>query len=220
MLISTFLSNVLLVGCSTIKCQIDHWRNSHKDECHPIGHGATQDDTLENVMAGVVLKDMPSEEFTTYQNCDGNKDMLQFTWKAESVDCSRLSTSSKIRKVHDSTVRENCCHTAHEQCAGLELEPEQSNKQALGAENHESLRNLPCMPAVDKVPSTHSRAYCLASNPLKREDNPSGTCARPENSGVMPNNSSAEKNYAKQQTTSKAVRNYPTESVNRTGQLK
>ena len=40
--------------------------------------------------------------------------------------------------------------TAHDQCAGLEPEPEQSNKQALGAENHEGLRNLPCMPAVDK----------------------------------------------------------------------
>ena len=62
----------------------------------------------------------------------------------------RLSTSSKICKVHDSTVRENRCLTAHDQRAGLEPEPEQSNKQALGAENHEGLRNLPCMPAVDK----------------------------------------------------------------------
>ena len=131
-----------------------------------------------------------------------------------------LSTSSKICKVHDSTVRENRCLTAHDQRAGLEPEPEQSNKQAFGSENHESLRNLPCMPVVDKVPSTHSGAYCLASNPLKREDNPPGPCARPESSGVMPNNPSTHKNDARQQTTPKAVRNYPTESVNRTGQLK
>jgi ubiquitin carboxyl-terminal hydrolase 36/42 len=162
----------------------------------------------------------PSKESTNCQKCDDNKDVLysQFTGKAESVDCSKLSTSSNICKVHDSTICENCCLTAHDQHAGLE--PEQSNKQALGAENDEGLRNLPCIPAVDQVPSTHSSAYCLPSNLLKGEDNPPGPCARPENSGVMPNNSSKEKNYARQQTTSKAVRNYPTESVNRSGQLK
>ncbi|XP_021308154.1 ubiquitin carboxyl-terminal hydrolase 16 isoform X1 [Sorghum bicolor] len=190
----------------TVKCQIDHWRNGHKDECHPLGQGATQD-APENVMAG------PSKESTNCQKCDDNKDVLysQFTGKAESVDCSKLSTSSNICKVHDSTICENCCLTAHDQHAGLE--PEQSNKQALGAENDEGLRNLPCIPAVDQVPSTHSSAYCLPSNLLKGEDNPPGPCARPENSGVMPNNSSKEKNYARQQTTSKAVRNYPTESM-------
>ena len=187
-----------------------------------LGHGATRDDTPENMMAGVELKDMPSEESNNYKKCGGNKDMLysHFTGKAESVDFSRLSTSSEICKGHDGAVRENCYLTAHDQRAGLEPEPEQSNKQAFGSENHESLRNLPCMPVVDKVPSTHSGAYCLASNPLKREDNPPGPCARPESSGVMPNNPSTEKNYARQQTTPKAVRNYPTESVNRTGQLK
>lgn len=220
-LYSTLLSNFLLVGCSTLKCQIDHWRNGHKDQCHPLGHGATQDDTPENVMAGVGLKDMPSGASTTYQICDDNKDMLysQFTGKAESVDYSKLSTSSKICKVCDGTVHENSC-PAHDQHVGLEPEPEQSNKQALGTENHESLRKLPCMPAVDKVPSAQSGAYCLASNQLKREDDPPGPCARPESSGLMPHNSSTEKNYARQQTTTIAARNYPTESVNRTGQLK
>ncbi|PWZ14490.1 Ubiquitin carboxyl-terminal hydrolase 17 [Zea mays] len=198
----------------TLKCQIDHWRNGHKDQCHPLGHGATQDDTPENVMAGVGLKDMPSGASTTYQICDDNKDMLysQFTGKAESVDYSKLSTSSKICKVCDGTVHENSC-PAHDQHVGLEPEPEQSNKQALGTENHESLRKLPCMPAVDKVPSAQSGAYCLASNQLKREDDPPGPCARPESSGLMPHNSSTEKNYARQQTTTIAARNYPTEST-------
>ncbi|ONM55555.1 Ubiquitin carboxyl-terminal hydrolase 17 [Zea mays] len=198
----------------TLKCQIDHWRNGHKDQCHPLGHGATQDDTPENVMAGVGLKDMPSGASTTYQICDDNKDMLysQFTGKAESVDYSKLSTSSKICKVCDGTVHENSC-PAHDQHVGLEPEPEQSNKQALGTENHESLRKLPCMPAVDKVPSAQSGTYCLASNQLKREDDPPGPCARPESSGLMPHNSSTEKNYARQQTTTIAARNYPTEST-------
>lgn len=172
-------------------------------------------------MAGVELKDMPSEVSSTSQKCDGSEDMFysQFTGKAETLDCSRLSTSSKPCKVHDSAVRENCGLTSHNQCAGLEPEPEQSNKEALGEGNHESLRNLPCMPAVDKVPSSHSGAYCLARNPVKREDSPPGPCARPERSDVMPNNSSTEKKYARQQKISKAVRNYPTEVVNRTVQL-
>ena len=50
-----------------------------------LGHGATRDDTPENMMAGVELKDMPSEESNNYKKCGGNKDMLysQFTGKAE-----------------------------------------------------------------------------------------------------------------------------------------
>lgn len=30
-----YFSNFPFVGCSTFKCQIAHWRQGHKDECHP-----------------------------------------------------------------------------------------------------------------------------------------------------------------------------------------
>ena len=48
-----------------------------------LGHGATRDDTPENMMVGVELKDMPSEESNNYKKYGGNKDMLysQFTGK-------------------------------------------------------------------------------------------------------------------------------------------
>jgi len=32
----------------------------------------------------------------------------------------------------------------------IEVDTHASNKSLIGADNHEGLRNLPCMPAVDK----------------------------------------------------------------------
>ncbi|XP_062199646.1 ubiquitin carboxyl-terminal hydrolase 16-like [Phragmites australis] len=205
----------------TFKCQIAHWREGHKDECHPPGVGAKQYDTIESVMAGVepAVKGMPSDKtsYTAEASADGhgNDDRFirfsQFTGQAESVDCSRLSTSSKACKVHDAAVREKFCHTAPDQPAGLESGLEQSNKQALGTDNLGSSRHLPCVPAVDKVPFTHSGAYCLARNPSKRADNLPRPSVRSESAGVMPNNPSMEKKNARQQTAPKVVRHYPAE---------
>ncbi|CAL5063980.1 unnamed protein product [Urochloa decumbens] len=185
----------------TFNCQIDHWRRGHKDECHPPSLGATRDGTPENVVAGVELKDMPSDKPSNA--AEAYAEYSQFTGKAESVECSRPTTSSKACKGHDTAVCEknyliNDLHTE------LESELDQSHKQALGANNHESSINLPCMSAVDKV-STHGSAYRLSHNP--------SLCARPESSGVMSNNPSTEKKYARQQTAPKVARHYPTESA-------
>ncbi|OEL22943.1 hypothetical protein BAE44_0016039, partial [Dichanthelium oligosanthes] len=95
----------------TFKCQIDHWRKVHRDECHPPVLGATQDGTPEYVVAGVELKEMPSDKPSN--TAEAAAEYSEFTGKAESVDCSRLSTSSKSCKVYDNAVRENLCLTAH-----------------------------------------------------------------------------------------------------------
>jgi len=212
-------SNFLLVGCSTFKCQIDHWRKGHRDECHPPGLGATRDGTPENVVARVELKDMPSDKPSNA--AESSAEYSQFTGKAELVDCSRLTTTSEACKVHDNAVHEKNSLTTHDQHTELESEMEQSNKQALGTVNHESSRNLPCMSAVDKVSSTHSHSSAdgLSCNPSKRGDNSPGLCARPDSTGVVPNSPSIDKKYARQQTAQKVARHYPTESVNRTGYL-
>ncbi|KAF8781125.1 hypothetical protein HU200_001102 [Digitaria exilis] len=188
----------------TFRCQIDHWRKGHKDECHPPALSAMQVGTPENVVAGVWMKDMPSDKSSNA--VETSAEYSQFMGKAESVDYSRLSTSSKASKAHDNVVRENICIAALDQS-----EPEQSNKQALHADKHESSRNLTCMSAVDKVSSTHSIAHCLSCNLSKREDNSPGPCARPESSGVIPNNQSTEKKYARQQTAPKVARHGPKE---------
>ncbi|XP_062193160.1 ubiquitin carboxyl-terminal hydrolase 17-like [Phragmites australis] len=182
----------------TFKCQIAHWRKGHKDECHLPGVGARQDNTIENVMPGVetAVKGVP------YDKESNTAEASQFTGQTESVDCSRLSNSSKGCKVHDTAVCEN---------SGLESELEQSNKQALGADNVEGSRHLPCMPTVDKVPSTHSGAYLFARNPSKRADNLPGPSVRSESAGVMPYNPSTEKKNARQQTAPKVVRHYSSE---------
>ncbi|CAN6167250.1 unnamed protein product [Urochloa humidicola] len=193
----------------TFKCQIDHWRRQHKDECHPPSLGATQDGTPENVVAGVELKDMPSDKSSS--TAEAYAEYSQFTGKAESVEYSRFTTSSKACKGHDTAVREKTC-LINDLHTELESELDQSHKQALGADSHESSRNLPCMSAVDKVP-THGSAYHLSHNPSKRGDNSPSLCARPESSGVMPNNPSTEKKYARQQTAPKVARHYPTESA-------
>ncbi|PAN12845.1 hypothetical protein PAHAL_2G294600 [Panicum hallii] len=197
------------VNYCTFKCQIDHWRKGHRDECHPPGLGATRDGTPENVVARVELKDMPSDKPSN--TAEASAEHSQFTGKAESVDCSRLTTTSKASKVNDTAVHEKNYLTTHDQHTELERELEQSNKQAPGTDNHESSRNLPCISAVDKVSSTHSSEDGLSCNPSKRGDNSPGLCARPDITGVVPNNPSIEKKYARQQTTSKVVRHYPTE---------
>ncbi|CAN6204716.1 unnamed protein product [Urochloa humidicola] len=191
----------------TFKCQIDHWRRGHRDECHPPSLGATQDGTPENVVAGAELKDLPSDK--PLNTAEVYAEYSQFTGKAESVECSRLTTSSKACKGHDTAAREKNC-LINDLRTELESELDQSHKQALGADNHESSRNLSCMSAVDKV-STHGSAYRLSCNPSKRGDNFPGLCARPENSGVVSNNPSTEKKYARQQTAPKIARHYPTE---------
>lgn len=168
-------------------------------------------------MTRVEVKDMPPDKPSN--TAEVPAEYSQFTGKAESVDCSRLTTSSNAAKVHDTAVCEKIYLTTPDQHIELESELEQSNKQALGADNHESSRNSPCMSAVDKVSSAHSSAYCLSHNPSKRGDNSHGLCARSESSGVMPNNPSTEKKYARQQTAIKVVRHYATELVNKTGYL-
>ncbi|TKW33560.1 hypothetical protein SEVIR_2G245500v4 [Setaria viridis] len=193
----------------TFKCQIDHWRKGHKDECHTRNLGARQDGAPENVVTRVEVKDMPPDKPSN--TAEVPAEYSQFTGKAESVDCSRLTTSSNAAKVHDTAVCEKNYLTTPDQHTELESELEQSNKQALGADNHESSRNSPCMSAVDKVSSAHSSAYCLSHNPSKRGDNSHGLCARSESSRVMPNNPSTEKKYARQQTAIKVVRHYATE---------
>jgi ubiquitin carboxyl-terminal hydrolase 36/42 len=42
---STSLTS-LFFGCSTFKCQIAHWRQGHKDECHPQSVDARKDGTV------------------------------------------------------------------------------------------------------------------------------------------------------------------------------
>ncbi|CAN6217980.1 unnamed protein product [Urochloa humidicola] len=193
----------------TFKCQIDHWRRQHKDECHPPSLGATRDGTPENLVAGVELKDMPSDKSSN--TAEAYAEYSQFTGKAESVEYSRLPTSSKACRGHDTAVREKTC-LINDLHTELESELDQSHKQTLGTDNHESSRNLPCTSAVDKVP-THGSAYRLSHNPSKRGYNSPSLCARPESSGVMSNNPSAEKKYARQQTAPKVARHYPTESA-------
>jgi ubiquitin carboxyl-terminal hydrolase 36/42 len=168
-------------------------------------------------VAGVEVKDMASDEPSNTAKV--SVEYSQFTGKEESVDCSRLTTSSNAAKVHDTAVHKKNYLATPDRHTELESELEQSNKQALGADNHESSRNSPCMSAVDKVSSAHSSAYCLSRNPSKRGDSSHGLCARSESSGVMPNNPSTEKKYARQQTAPKLVRHYPKELVNRTGYL-
>ena len=36
----------LFIRCSTVKCQIAHWRQGHKDECHPPSVDARNDSTI------------------------------------------------------------------------------------------------------------------------------------------------------------------------------
>jgi hypothetical protein len=84
-------------------------------------------------MAGVELKDMPLEESTNHQKYGDNKDMLysQFTRKAKSLLIVQgFQLQVKFAKFMTTLVVKNVL-TAHDQHAGLEPEPKQSNKQAL-----------------------------------------------------------------------------------------
>ncbi|KAL6655422.1 hypothetical protein ACP70R_006248 [Stipagrostis hirtigluma subsp. patula] len=203
----------------TFKCQTAHWRRGHKDECHPLGFGARQDDLIDNLMPGVepVVNGMPSDKAlnAVEASADGHGDsrfrFSQLNGKAGSSVVSRLSTSSTPCKVHDNAVSENFGHTAHDQPAGLESELEQSNNQALRADNLERSRHLPCMPTVDKVSSTYGGAYPLAHNPSKRADNLPGPSVISEGAGLMPNKQPTEKKNARQQTAPKVARHYPSE---------
>jgi len=162
-------------------------------------------------VARVELKDMPSDKPSN--EAEASAEYSQVTGKAESVDCSRLTTTSKACKVHDTAVHEKYSLTTHDQHTELKSELEQSNKQALGTVNHESSKNLPCMSAVDKVSSTQSSADDLSCNPSKGGGNSPGLCARPDSTGVVPNSPSIDKKYARQQTAQKVARHYPTESA-------
>ena len=119
--------------CVHIWCECVGWRNGHKDEYHPIDHGATRDGTPENVMAGVELKDMPSEESSNYQKCDGKAESLLIVQSFQlQVKFAKFMTALFVK----------IGLTTHDKRAGLEPESEQSNKQALGAENDEGLRKI------------------------------------------------------------------------------
>ncbi|KAL6844869.1 hypothetical protein ACP4OV_025528 [Aristida adscensionis] len=200
----------------TFKCQTAHWRKGHKDGCNPLGVCASIENVTAKVTVGTVGSGMPSDEasHTAEASADGHGvNRLKFvTGQAEYSHFSRLSTSSKPSKVHATAVSENFCHTAHDHPAGLKPELNQASKQA-GSGNLERFRHLSCMPGVDKVPSTHSGAYPLASNPSKREANLPGPSVVAEGAGVMQNNLPTEKKNARQQTAQKSMSHYPTELI-------
>ncbi|TVU09872.1 hypothetical protein EJB05_43369, partial [Eragrostis curvula] len=197
--------NFLVSGCSTFKCQIAHWREGHKDECHPPGVGGRQDNTFEMVGVDPRVKAMPSdkESNATDGHGDHNFRSSQFTGLAESVHCSRLSSCSNSCTIKGGTVLENF---PHDLPAGLESEMKKSNKQAVGPDNLESSRHLPCMSVVDKIPPVDSGAHCSS----KVADKLSDPSVKSETAGVMPNRL-LEKANARQQT---APRHYPPELTN------
>ncbi|VAI33232.1 unnamed protein product [Triticum turgidum subsp. durum] len=117
-----------------VKCQIAHWRQGHKDECHPVSADAREDTTIEasstkkiertssdeeSVVTGVEQavesKEMPLEKASNTSEAS-QQDSKEFTFPqvtghAESADCSSSPTFGKPCKVEGASVSENGSHT-------------------------------------------------------------------------------------------------------------
>ncbi|XP_044401417.1 ubiquitin carboxyl-terminal hydrolase 18 isoform X2 [Triticum aestivum] len=117
-----------------VKCQIAHWRQGHKDECHPVSADAREDTTIkvsstkkigrtssdeESVVTGVEQaaesKEMPREKASNTSEAS-QQDSKEFTFPqvtghAESADCSSSPTFGKPCKVEGASVSENGSHT-------------------------------------------------------------------------------------------------------------
>ncbi|KAL5201142.1 hypothetical protein ABZP36_035496 [Zizania latifolia] len=243
-----------------LKCQIFHWRQGHKDECHPPSIGARPVNTIvvssvkkgvewdssyeqssvsgveqvveanelvaavpesskENCVADSVHNErmeMPSEKASI--TAEASEDVHDNN-KVRSVITCRLPTSGKACKVQDAAVTENLSRASAgnsspqvDWSTGLEPELEHSNKQAPDTHNLKSPGHLPSVSTVvGTISSTYGDACFVAHDPSKRADYLPEISVRSESEGAMPNNRSSAKNIARQQTSLKVARHYPSE---------
>ncbi|XP_044949267.1 ubiquitin carboxyl-terminal hydrolase 17-like isoform X2 [Hordeum vulgare subsp. vulgare] len=173
-----------------VKCQIAHWRQGHKDECHPLSADAREDTTIkasstkkiertssdeESVVTGVEQavesKEMPLEKASNTSEAsqhDGAEFTFpQVTGHAESADCSGSPTFGKSCKVEGASVIENGSHT--------------------------------------QIP--------VACDPSEKADDLPESSVKSEIRVVVPDNLPTTKSLIRQQTAPTVVRHYPSEST-------
>ncbi|KAK3133561.1 hypothetical protein QOZ80_6AG0538070 [Eleusine coracana subsp. coracana] len=88
----------------TFRCQIAHWRQGHKDECHPPSVDARQHDKIENVMArvGPAIEGLESEREKSNKQIDG----------PDNLECyAHLPCKSDADEVPSG--HSGACHLAH-----------------------------------------------------------------------------------------------------------